>query len=661
MLQLRFPYEPFFEKNPRGNLLVKPDVVALIPGQDKTRGDQPDVWSNFSLSIDVRAMSSPDHTSIVAAGDPEAVRTRMRLMRMAGHHLSEHNALCSFVLSVRGSQMQVYRFDRVACIVSPAFDYTADPDLLRQFLWAFVHPAKGTAFFGLDEYMASATEADMRWATEVSGDAWRESDVDYNRWIRIPSEDSEEPEMEFLTLRLRCRGETLYSGVTTVWEALKRGDSSGNRYIIKDTWQPVNVEEERHFYERILRCNQDLRDQPFGVAGYVRGVNYGLLVGSGAGSLHRTMSARLRGRWGGAEERNHVRIVVDTVGKTLRHFEHSRDLMEAIRDAIRGHLVAYKAGVLHGDISEGNILMAKGKPFKGFIHDFDLSAWIDSTADGGLEVPIDKLTASVWQRKPLMGTPRFMAIELLESLKDGALARTASFDLQGFYWLALREVICYTNYYVGDADEVAHELFTGAYTEMTKNKRKWLSKDTRSLFTGNPPLVFLLGRLQDLVVQSVPGHGNSSLVRLTHEAVLAVFDEALAMDGWRDNDRAKPMDARRRLGAPVVAGAGPKGLRHTEPLPQEREGRRDDLKRKRVREEDNEGGPSSPSKRRRRSGAGRKKDKAPAGRPRAANSGPAPRPRGGGNPQNDRPDAMQLMTRIMPDRVCGMWMSLLRR
>lgn len=40
---------------------------------------------------------------------------------------------------------------------------------------------------------------------------------------------------------------------------------------------------------------------------------------------------------------------------------------------VLGHGIAYKAGVLHRDVSEGNVLIAEDAPFKGFIGDFDYS------------------------------------------------------------------------------------------------------------------------------------------------------------------------------------------------------------------------------------------------------------------------------------------------
>lgn len=52
-----------------------------------------------------------------------------------------------------------------------------------------------------------------------------------------------------------------------------------------------------------------------------------------------------------------------------------------------GHHLAYKAGVLHSDVSDGNVLLARGKHFQGFIHDFDMASFIDSAADGGTALP----------------------------------------------------------------------------------------------------------------------------------------------------------------------------------------------------------------------------------------------------------------------------------
>ena len=52
-----------------------------------------------------------------------------------------------------------------------------------------------------------------------------------------------------------------------------------------------------------------------------------------------------------------------------------------------GHHLAYKAGVLHSDVSDGNVMLARSKAFNGFIHDFDMASFIDSSVDGGTMLP----------------------------------------------------------------------------------------------------------------------------------------------------------------------------------------------------------------------------------------------------------------------------------
>ncbi len=98
-------------------------------------------------------------------------------------------------------------------------------------------------------------------------------------------------------------------------------------------------------------------------------------------------------------ERSHVRLVVGEVGRPVTQFRNTKELVKAFRDAIigmpcwnsvlrtplisldfcTGHCDAMaKGGILHRDISAGNILIvddpALQEQFCGFIHDFDYSS-----------------------------------------------------------------------------------------------------------------------------------------------------------------------------------------------------------------------------------------------------------------------------------------------
>ena len=94
-----------------------------------------------------------------------------------------------------------------------------------------------------------------------------------------------------------------------------------------------------------------------------------------------------------------MRLVIDDVGRNLAGAKNTKELVRALRDAMigmslvlwngvpahtdlwSGHKLAFeKAGVLHRDISVGNILIVEEPEdgsFVGFIHDFDYSAMTD--------------------------------------------------------------------------------------------------------------------------------------------------------------------------------------------------------------------------------------------------------------------------------------------
>ena len=336
--QIQFPVEESLSEHPEGIPLVKPDIVASYPGEEG-RWDTKDPMAVVSLSFVVRSEYGPDP---LLSPLPEGVRARMRILRLAGRHLIANSTLCSFIVSIAGPLMQVYRFDHAACIVSPTFDYTAEPYLLRRFLWAFVHPTNGAPYVGMDQYCTRATIRDMKWAQRVVHESWSLEDLCYNRWVRLPSTKPGEPDLELLTLRRRAAYDCVWSRGTCVWEAIRRGDESGKRYILKETWRQVDEIDERVFYERIMQYDTNLRHPLFGIAGFVRSIDCGAIAEHGTPTLHRTSSASLRPvKHAKRGERTHVRLVVDTVGEELENFRSSKEFVAGLRDAVRGEQIAW--------------------------------------------------------------------------------------------------------------------------------------------------------------------------------------------------------------------------------------------------------------------------------------------------------------------------------
>ena len=105
----------------------------------------------------------------------------------------------------------------------------------------------------------------------------------------------------------------------------------------------------------------------------------------------------------GLTRHRHYRLILDDIGQPLEGFKCSRDMVRAVRAALIGKFVigrvevyvaergtrvahkhAYKCGILHRDISPGNILITSDERFEGgLLIDWDLSKDINSESDKG--------------------------------------------------------------------------------------------------------------------------------------------------------------------------------------------------------------------------------------------------------------------------------------
>lgn len=236
-----------------------------------------------------------------------------------------------------------------------------------------------------------------------------------------------------------------------------------------------------------------------------------------------------------------------------------------------GHRNAFDAGILHRDVSDGNILIADdpSKPFKGFLTDFDYSMFADSLPSYG------------WT-----GTLRFVAVELLFS--ERCIPHAARHDLESFYWVLIAMVLQYTKHTLppgahaslfnpqpkppsspghfagrgrgrgrgggrgkgkvngkvrGTTDVARGEVAFDLATALKNQKIMWFY-DTEEMYCpltvrGNVPLSELLSELRVMFwkgsASNAPGY-----VEVTYATLLRVLDGALEKDGWPENDSAMP-------------------------------------------------------------------------------------------------------------------------
>ncbi|EPS93207.1 NAD-binding protein [Fomitopsis schrenkii] len=157
------------------------------------------------------------------------------------------------------------------------------------------------------------------------------------------------------------------------------------------------------------------------------------------------------------------RIILETFGEPLWRYHDELELLEAFCAIVEAHQFLCERGIVHRDISAGNLLLWRGGPVKGFITDFAV-AHVDDSLIGHLTMqkavhPIQKgidrssgkpimtpgsvstkidYTSSRAHGLPITGTLQFMAIPLLDAIAAGRktrLAHTPSHDLESIIYV----------------------------------------------------------------------------------------------------------------------------------------------------------------------------------------------------------------------------------
>ncbi|PIL28128.1 hypothetical protein GSI_09779 [Ganoderma sinense ZZ0214-1] len=249
-------------------------------------------------------------------------------------------------------------------------------------------------------------------------------------------------------------------------------------------------------------------------------------------------------------ERSHIRFVIDEVGRPVTQFKNTRELTTAFRDAILGHRNAMrKGGILHRDISVGNILIVddpdQQEQFCGFIHDFDYSSMSRDVPQGD----ISSLSATALSEllmaddvdgrlKERTGTFLFMSDELLVS--HGPIVHDVRHDIHSFYWVLLWVVLRHTRHNLSDSttavdplDACAKVFKQSSSLDAANAKRGWMWDCRYLVITGNGPLTALLSEYARLIGKT----SYPERLPLDYDEVLDIFDRALAREDWpQSND-----------------------------------------------------------------------------------------------------------------------------
>ncbi|KAL6306925.1 hypothetical protein BKA93DRAFT_878241 [Sparassis latifolia] len=530
---------------------TKPDLITSYPGTTTSLKDPH--WKDVALAIEVKPERSDDPIGRWAEDGDNTMR---QLVKNGRNLLVGHSGLFAFVFGIFGHEARIFRFN-----------YVERPELFRQFFWNFVNPLCDTRISGDDPTVdTKITRSHLRWVEDVlEPEDVQGSDAEMHRWISADAvtKEGETVKMNFLTVKLLFINPCLFSRSTTVWSAIDKDDISGKQYVIKDSWRQGLRESEMTYCSHIMKTLRDRNEEPFGLAVLRAGADLGDLEDKERMKLddqireplvpgnaprrsllhpsrwegHRTLSAFVRNpKYAEKNDSRHIRLIQETLGIPLSNFRRTKRMVEALCDAIKGHRQAYSTGVLHRDVSEGNVYMIDDMPYKGFIGNFDYSSFLPGVRDGHDDPtrpdadPNDSL-------KERTGTYAFMAVELLNKRR---VIHDAHHDLESFYWLLIWLVLRHTSHddpkgakrcsllFFHDDDILCGEV-----------KRAWLCRDQYLGVPGNAPLTWLLKELT-ILCDDCQCRRNGPTVHLTYKAVLEKFETALSLDGWPEDDCAIP-------------------------------------------------------------------------------------------------------------------------
>ncbi|KAI0327074.1 hypothetical protein GY45DRAFT_1428709 [Cubamyces sp. BRFM 1775] len=593
--EAKFPF-PFSQFSKRHHP-AKPDLVMSFPGDRLPAKMDPPDWSRVAMAIEAKDVAGKDPFVTGAREGSEARAKRIAQLAVDARSLMlAHGYLASYLFGVYGSNIRIARFDHTCVVASPMIDLKSAEGLrsVQEFFWRFVHPWEGGpgAVLGCDTTFRKLTPIDEKWLRTQLADEADEMLADVNlregRLVKVYDEDKPAEPKTFLLFKLLDVNARLFSRSTMVWLGIEDTRGAGHSSVgvggpsvlrvLKESWRQVIRIPEQKFYKRLTDTVP--ANEWYGLPKLLHGGDLGpwsgdddLLAGvpdcPGPSTssvprpedvphpMHQTFSLRLCGVANAKYmERSHVRFVVDTVGRPLSRFKTTKELAMAMRDAIKGHHVATRyGGILHRDVSSGNILIVDrpipDKPdCKGVLHDFDYSSMTavpppPGDAQSALsEAPplhrleVDENDAEDAEKfKERTGTYYFIAHDLIDPDTITPI-HDICHDLESYYWVLLWVVLRHTNHTAGIT---CADLFPfGDDRTAAEKKYNWGHKMRRSLtVVNNPPLTKLLEDFKMLIYFSLQ-EKMAGPVPLTYEAVLRVFDEAIARDDWPSDDKAIP-------------------------------------------------------------------------------------------------------------------------
>ncbi|THH07610.1 hypothetical protein EW146_g9263 [Bondarzewia mesenterica] len=250
---------------------------------------------------------------------------------------------------------------------------------------------------------------------------------------------------------------SLFGRGTIVWHVREYANKrlSGPVQVLKTAWRSSKRDSEASIYQTVKGTHPGLAK--YLVGGDVRDPRH---LGLKEAPLITVRHIRLEAFDPSAVTPVLHRLIISTAGRPLWEYSSDLELLKGMRAVLDGHRFLYDQGILHRDISAGNILLAAHplnapQGHEGFITDLEFARVEGEilTAESTVEqvpsminlndstVPMTRVrtqfTSAGAQRGAIMtGTLQFMATELLKAIKNKTpILQTVQHDIESFVWV----------------------------------------------------------------------------------------------------------------------------------------------------------------------------------------------------------------------------------